>query len=81
MSNTEVALKLRDLVHEAHLIRHYVSCLLASNVLRSVENTGPLEGALEELERLAVRIEALATLAESTSMGSTGGLRAAKRGR
>jgi len=65
MSDAELAARLRALAQEARTLQQHLRRLLQPGVLPRPASLCLLESAIEELEALACKTEALATLAET----------------
>ena len=65
MSNAELAAQLRALAEEARTLQQHLRRLLQPGVLSGAATRRRLAKAIKELEALARKTEALATLAET----------------
>jgi len=73
MTNSKIAAKLRELAQEARTLRQHLRRLLEPVSLQDPAMARPLEDALRELERLAVKTDKLAALAEAQRAGPKSG--------
>ena len=64
MTPNRLAATLRGLAQEAHALHDQLRDFLESDVSRGISTAGLVESALPELDRLARRMDALATLVE-----------------
>jgi len=65
MSNAEVAARLRALAQEARTLQQHLRRLLQPGMLPGPATRHPLAKAIQQLEALARKAEALATSAET----------------